>query len=140
MQNLFSGDFDVERLVQRFKAETGVDIEASNTLIILDEIQEVPKALTALKYFYENAPLYHIIYWAKDGESRAEIEFIVQIDDRIIPVEIKSGTNLRAKSLKVYIEKYHPEITIRSSQAGYKSTGNLYDVPLYLLSSFIPTA
>jgi hypothetical protein len=77
-----------------------------------------------------------ICYWAKDGESRAEIEFIMQIADRIVPVEIKSGINLRAKSLKVYIEKYRPEIAIRSSQADYKKTDNLYDVPLYLLSSF----
>ena len=61
MQNLFTGDFDVERLVQGFKAETNVDIKPDNTLIILDEVQEVPKALTALKYFYENAPKYHII-------------------------------------------------------------------------------
>jgi predicted AAA+ superfamily ATPase len=376
MQNLFTGDFSVERLVQGFKAETNVDIEPDNTLIVLDEIQEVPKALTALKYFYENAPEYHIVvagsllgiathggtsfpvgkvdyielsplnfrefllalneaqlaklmsettdykllsvfhdkliyylktyfyiggmpevvagyavkkswieardiqkkilytytediskhvpqniaprvrqawqtipaqlakenkkfiynlirkgarakeyelallwledaglirrlnrieaprlpimsyadinafkiyhldvgllaamtnlsektllekndvfvefkgslteqfvlqelqnhpdievcYWANDGESRAEVEFIIQTSDRIIPVEIKSGTNLRARSLKIYIEKYRPKIAIRSSPADYKKTDNLYDVPLYLLSSFI---
>lgn len=376
MQYLFSGDFDVERLVQGFKAETNVDIRPDNTLIILDEIQETPKALTSLKYFYENAPEYHIVvagsllgvathegasfpvgkvdyielfplsfhefllalneaplvelmskaadykllsvfhdklinhlktyffiggmpevvasyavnkswieardiqkkilytynedfskhvprntvprvrqvwqtippqlskenkkfiysliregarakeyelalmwledagliyrlnrieaprlpitfyadtnsfkiyhldvgllaamtnlsertllekndvfaefkgalteqfvmqelqnhsninicYWANDASSRAEVEFIIQIDDRIIPVEIKGGTNLRAKSLKVYIEKYRPQIAIRASQANYKQTDNLYDVPLYLLSSYI---
>ena len=376
MQNLFMGDVDVERLIQGFKAETNVDIKPGNTLIVLDEIQETPKALTSLKYFYENAPEYHIIvagsllgiatheqvsfpvgkvdyielypltfrefllalnevqlvelmsknidykllsifhdkfinhlktyfyiggmpevvasytankswneardiqkkilytynedfskhvpqnivprvrqvwktipaqlakenkkfiynliregarakeyelalmwledaglihrlsrietprlpissyadsnafkiyhldvglltamtdlgtrtllekndvftefkgalteqfvlqelqnhsdistcYWAKDGESRAEVEFVIQIADRIIPVEIKSGTNLRAKSLKVYTEKYRPQIAIRSSQADYKQTDNLYDVPLYLLCSFI---
>ena len=375
MQNLFAGDFDIDRLVQGFKAEANVDISPDNTLIILDEIQEVPKALTALKYFYENAPQYHIVvagsllgvkghegtsfpvgkvdyiklnpltfrefllalnevqlvelmgssdyqllsvfhdkfinhlktyfyiggmpevvanyaakkswhesrdiqkkilytynedfskhvpknvvprvrqvwqtipaqlakenkkfiynlirqgarakeyelalmwledaglinrlnrievsrlpisfytdlnafkiyhldvgllaamtnlsektllekndiftefkgalteqfilqelqnhshinicYWAKDGESKAEVEFIIQIADQIIPVEVKSGINLRARSLKVYIEKYHPQIAIRSSQANYKQADNLYDVPLYLLNSFL---
>ncbi|MCL1875680.1 MAG: hypothetical protein FWF87_05425 [Synergistaceae bacterium] len=79
----------------------------------------------------------NICYWANDASSRAEVEFIIQIDDRIIPVEIKIGGNLRAKSLKVYIEKYSPQIAVRSSQANYKQTGNLYDIPLYLLSSYI---
>ena len=78
-----------------------------------------------------------VCYWANDGESRAEVEFIIQISDEIVPVEVKSATNLRSRSLKVYIEKYRPQIAIRSSQANYKKTDNLCDVPLYLLSSFI---
>jgi predicted AAA+ superfamily ATPase len=78
-----------------------------------------------------------ICYWAVDGESRAEIEFVVQILDKIVPIEVKSGVNLRSKSLGVYVEKYRPEIAIRSSQADYKQTGSLYDVPLYLLSDFV---
>jgi len=59
MKELF-GDFDTERLIQGFRAETQVDIEPENTLIILDEIQEVPEAITSLKYFCENAREYHI--------------------------------------------------------------------------------
>lgn len=59
MQELFY-DFDTERLIQGFRAETGINIEPGNTLIILDEIQEVPKAITSLKYFCENARQYHI--------------------------------------------------------------------------------
>lgn len=61
MQALFSGDYDIQRLILGLKIESGVDIQAENTLIIFDEIQEVPKALSALKYFYENAPQYYII-------------------------------------------------------------------------------
>lgn len=60
MQSLFY-DYDVERLLQGFKAETGVSIEPENTLIILDEIQEIPEALTSLKYFCEEARNYHIV-------------------------------------------------------------------------------
>ena len=59
MKELFY-DFDTDRLIQGFKAETGIDIEPSNTLIILDEIQEIPEAITSLKYFCENAREYHI--------------------------------------------------------------------------------
>lgn len=61
MKQLFSGDFDIERIIQGLKIESGVNIEPKNTLIIFDEIQETPKALTSLKYFYENANEYHIM-------------------------------------------------------------------------------
>ena len=61
MERLFQGDFDIERLVEGLKIETGVNIEKENTLLIFDEVQEVPKALTSLKYFYENANEYNII-------------------------------------------------------------------------------
>ncbi len=61
MNKLFEEDFDLNRIIQGLKIESGVNIEAENTLIILDEIQETPKALKALKYFYENAKEYHII-------------------------------------------------------------------------------
>lgn len=61
MEELFSGDFDIERIIQGLKIESGVNIEPENTLIIFDEIQETPKALKALKYFYENANEYHIV-------------------------------------------------------------------------------
>lgn len=61
MNKLFDDDFDIDRIIQGLKIESGVNIEADNTLIILDEIQETPKALKALKYFCENAREYHII-------------------------------------------------------------------------------
>ena len=61
MTQPFEGDFDLARIIQGLKIESGVNIEAQNTLIIFDEIQENPKALKALKYFCENAREYHII-------------------------------------------------------------------------------
>ena len=61
MNNLFEEDFDLDRIIQGLKIESGVSIEPENTLIILDEIQETPKALKALKYFCENAREYHIV-------------------------------------------------------------------------------
>ena len=61
MNQLFSGDFDIERIIQGLKIESGVNIEAENTLIIFDEIQETPKAVTALKYFCEKANEYNIV-------------------------------------------------------------------------------
>lgn len=53
-------DFETSRLIRFFSALTGVDIKPEKTLIVLDEVQEIPLALTSLKYFCENAPEYHI--------------------------------------------------------------------------------
>ncbi len=53
-------DFNIERLIRSFSVITEQIIQKHDTLIILDEVQEVPMALTALKYFSENAPEYHI--------------------------------------------------------------------------------
>ena len=61
MNKLFEENFDLDRIIQGLKIESGVNIEPENTLIIFDEIQETPKALKALKYFYENANEYHVI-------------------------------------------------------------------------------
>ncbi|HAN09641.1 MAG TPA: ATPase [Clostridiales bacterium] len=61
MENLFKGDLNIDRLITALQIESGVTIDVSNTLIIFDEVQEVPRALTSLKYFYENAPQYHIV-------------------------------------------------------------------------------
>ena len=61
MEQLFSGDMNIERIIQGLKLESGINITANDTLIIFDEVQEVPNALTSLKYFYENAPEYNIV-------------------------------------------------------------------------------
>lgn len=61
MQESFTKDFDVNRILEDIGIETHTKIIAGETLIILDEIQEIPLALSSLKYFCENAPEYHII-------------------------------------------------------------------------------
>lgn len=61
MKHTFELDFDIDRIISALKIESGCNFEVKNTLLIFDEIQEVPKAMTALKYFYENAPEYAIV-------------------------------------------------------------------------------
>ena len=61
MKTLFSEDFDVLRLVTGLELYAGHKIDPTNTLLIFDEVQEVPQALTSLKYFNENAPQYQIV-------------------------------------------------------------------------------
>ncbi|PIQ35295.1 MAG: ATPase [Bacteroidetes bacterium CG18_big_fil_WC_8_21_14_2_50_41_14] len=61
LHSLFNDDFSINRIIVALQAESGLTINAENTLIIFDEIQAVPEAITALKYFCEEAPEYHII-------------------------------------------------------------------------------
>jgi len=61
MQILFEGDYDIPRLIEGLELETKETINPNKTLIVFDEVQEVPKALASLKYFNENAPGYFII-------------------------------------------------------------------------------
>lgn len=60
VEQIFKRNFDVERILMALRAVTHVDITPGDTLIILDEVQEIPEAIEALKYFCENAPEYHI--------------------------------------------------------------------------------
>jgi len=61
MRDVFEMDYDIERILMAVNISTGVKIIPEETLIIFDEIQENPKALASLKYFYENAPQYPVI-------------------------------------------------------------------------------
>lgn len=61
MAELFASDLDTERLIMGLELYIGRKIDPENSLLIFDEVQEVPRALTSLKYFYENAPEYHIV-------------------------------------------------------------------------------
>src|SRR5699024_6469523 len=61
MAELFAADLNTERLIMGIELYVGRKIDADNTLLIFDEVREVPRALASLKYFYEEAPQYHIV-------------------------------------------------------------------------------
>lgn len=61
MKRVFDDDYDIERIIMNINIETHTEVTPEDTLIILDEIQEAPRALEALKYFCENAPEYYVI-------------------------------------------------------------------------------
>lgn len=60
-RNLFLDDFEISRILLGIQIATGVKPEPGKTLIIFDEVQEAERAITSLKYFYENAPEYHVV-------------------------------------------------------------------------------
>lgn len=61
LTGLFNDNFDIKRIIVALQAESGLTISESDTLIIFDEIQAVPEAITSLKYFHEDAPGFHIM-------------------------------------------------------------------------------
>ena len=69
-----------------------------------------------------------IFYWAN---NRAELDFLIQYKNNVIPVEAKATINLQAKSLKSFRQKYEPEISIRTSLADYEENDGLFNIPLY---------
>ena len=69
-----------------------------------------------------------VFYWAS---NRAELDFLMQYKNNIIPVEAKATVNLQAKSLKSFRQKYEPKISIRTSLADYEENSGLFNIPLY---------
>ena len=61
MKRVFDDDYDIQRILMNINIEAKVEVTPDDTLIILDEIQEAPRALEALKYFCENAPEYAVV-------------------------------------------------------------------------------
>jgi predicted AAA+ superfamily ATPase len=61
LKSLFEADYNLKRILTAIQIESGQHVEEGKTLIIFDEIQEAPGAITSLKYFHENAPEYHIV-------------------------------------------------------------------------------
>ena len=77
------------------------------------------------------------LYYYSTDNSKGEIDFIIQKEQYCIPVEVKAEENLRAKSLKAFCEKYHPDIAIRTSMSDYRKEDYFVNVPLYSLSQYI---
>ena len=75
-----------------------------------------------------------IYYWANEN-STAEVDFVIQNEDEIIPIEVKSGTNIRAVSFKFFCEKYKPAKAIRTSLADYQEESWMTNLPLYAINS-----
>jgi predicted AAA+ superfamily ATPase len=73
-------------------------------------------------------------YWASEGT--AEIDFLIEDDHEIYPLEVKAGTSQKKNSLLVYNQKYAPSKLIRATTMNLKHDGGIYNCPLYLISRF----
>lgn len=72
---------------------------------------------------------YDLYYWESD--NTAEVDFLIQKDSHVIPVECKAGNNVKAKSMMVYIGKYEPSYAIRISTRNFGLVKGIKSVPLY---------
>lgn len=73
------------------------------------------------------------IYYYTNDRGSCEVDFVLDTGEQIVPVEVKAEVNLKAKSLKIYKEKYTPEISVRTSMADYKKEAWLVNLPLYAI-------
>lgn len=74
--------------------------------------------------------IYHII--GHHGNI-AELDFVWQLKDKILPIEVKSGKNLHSKGLSVYMNKYTPELAIKFSIKNLVKQDKILNIPLYLI-------
>lgn len=100
--------------------------------------EEFKGALTEQFVFQEIRSLDNLTphYWSADRSS-AEVDFVIEYEGKIVPIEVKATNNLRGKSLKSYFDRYHPEKSIRTSLADFRDEGWLINIPLYALSQFL---
>jgi predicted AAA+ superfamily ATPase len=75
-------------------------------------------------------------YWHPEN-AQAEVDFVIQKGMHVIPIEVKSGTSLQAKSLWVYYQKYKPKFCVRTSLKLSETNEWVTDIPLYNLNSFL---
>ena len=75
----------------------------------------------------------YIGYWTNE-RSTSEVDFIIQDKGAVVPIEVKSGVNLRSKSFRLFCEKFKPERAIRTSLTPYKKEDWMINVPLYGIS------
>ncbi len=106
------------------------DLAANDVLYMVEELNDFKGGMTEN---YVDVQLtingYTTYYW--ESERGAEIDFIIQRDGQLIPIEVKSADNTRAKSLKIYMDTYKPAYAIKLSAKNFGFEDNKKIVPLY---------
>ena len=111
------------------------DIDAKTLLEGSKIFSEFKGALTEQFVFQQlhSTDEYILYYWSAE-RSTSEVDFLVQYNGGVVPIEVKAEENLQAKSLKVYMEKYSPKVSIRTSMSDFRKQDRLTNLPLYAIS------
>ena len=80
-----------------------------------------------------------VYYWSAE-RSTSEIDFFIQYEGKVIPLEVKAEENLKSKSLKVFFQKFSPEIAIRTSMSDFRRGQWMVNLPLYAFSKLTEIA
>ncbi len=93
-------------------------------------LTEFKGALTE-QFVAQQLKINHELYYWVASNATAEIDFLIQSQNEVIPIEVKAEENLKSKSLKVFVEKHKPNVAIRSSMSRFRVQDWLTNVPLY---------
>ena len=106
------------------------ELAANDILYMVEELNDFKGGMAEN---YVNVQLsingYRTYYW--ESERGAEIDFVIQRDGKLIPIEVKSADNTRAKSLRVYMDRFEPEYAIKLSAKNFGMEDGKKTVPLY---------
>ena len=119
---LYMGDIGMLTLRSEIPLQTILStIETDNTFLGAMTENYVAQCFKAKKY--------RLTYWQSEG--KAEVDFVLQIDGKVVPIEVKKGMRTRSKSLGVFMEKYKSEYAIRISKKNFGFENKIKSVPLY---------
>ena len=119
---LYMGDIGIMTLRSEIPLQTILStIETDNTFLGAMTENYVAQCFKSKKY--------RLAYWQSEG--KAEVDFVLQIDGKVVPIEVKKGRRNRSKSLGVFMEKYKSEYAIRISKKNFGFENNIKSVPLY---------
>jgi predicted AAA+ superfamily ATPase len=117
---------DVGLLNAMAKLDSKILLEKNNILI------EFKGALTE-QFVAQQLKINHDLYYWVASNATAEVDFLVQFQNNIIPIEVKAEENLKSKSLKLFAEKYQPSKVIRTSMNRFRVQEWMTNVPLYAI-------
>ncbi|MDR0438156.1 MAG: ATP-binding protein [Bacteroidales bacterium] len=119
---LYMGDIGILTLRSEMPLQTILSpIEIDNTFFGAMTENYVAQAFATKNY--------NLLYWQSDGI--AEVDFVLQIDGAVVPIEVKKGNRTRSRSLNVFVEKYKSPYAIRISKKNFGFENNIKSVPLY---------
>jgi len=117
-----------------FNAKSGLDISA--LINPSDELFGIFNgAMTEQFVMQELVAAGHAPYYWGREKGEAEVDFVVQWRNELVPVEVKSGIRKKSKSLDVYRQLYNPENAVRTTLRGFGAADGLYSVPLYMIAN-----
>ena len=114
---------DVELLVNKSQMSVNTIIKGEANIFM----RAVTENYIAQQLAAKNYPLY---YWTV-ANSQAELDFVLQKNDKIYAVEVKKGEHVRSRSLSVFKQKYSPDYAMRFSQKNFGKTEDVVSIPFY---------
>lgn len=107
---------------------------SSRTVVVGNELFKEFKGAMTEQYVFQQLLQGHTLYYWSKSNSQQEIDFLIQDKDSIVPIEVKAGENLKAKSLRQFVIENHSEKAYRLSLSDYRKENWLTNIPLYCVN------